>query len=71
MLRDKINELLVDLNTFWSKFEPEYKKSLISSGEVKRNRSTQMSMPELMAMSTSFHMSSYRNFSYPISLNCA
>ena len=62
MLRDKINELLVDLNTFWSKFEPEYKKSLISSGEVKRNRSTQMSMPELMAISISFHMSSYRNF---------
>ncbi len=62
MLRDKINELLVDLNTFWSKFEPEYKKCLISSGEVKRNRSTQMSMPELMAISISFHMSCYRNF---------
>jgi len=28
MLRDKINELLLDLNTFWLKFETGYKKAL-------------------------------------------
>lgn len=62
MLKDKINELLVDLSNFWLEFEPEYKKCLISSGEVKRNRSTRMSLPELMAISVSFHMSGFRNF---------
>jgi hypothetical protein len=62
MLKDKINELLVDLSKFWLEFEPEYKKCLISSGDLKRNRSTRMSLPQLMAISVSFHMSGYRNF---------
>lgn len=62
MLKGKINELLVDLNTFWLKFEPEYTNRLITSGEIKRNRPSQMTMAELMAISISFHMSGYRNF---------
>jgi hypothetical protein len=62
MIKDKINELLVDITKFWLEFEPEHRKRMISSGEMLRNRPTTMTYPQLMTIVVSFHMSGYRNF---------
>ena len=46
---ENLLELYVDLDDFLKIFLPEFKKRLISNGQIKRNRATQMSESEIIA----------------------
>ncbi len=55
-------ELFCDVDDFWQVFYPIWKQQLITAGDVKRMRPTQLSMSEIMTIVIHFHQSSYRNF---------
>ena len=55
-------KLFVEIDNFYKSFEPEYHKSLLSEGKVKRRRSTTLSMSEIMTIVVFFHMYKFRTF---------
>ncbi len=57
-----INELFCNIDDVWKAFEKEWKKKLIKSGEVKRNRKGSLNESEIMTIMILFHQSYYRNF---------
>ena len=53
--------LFCNIDDFCNKFEPKWKKQLLTSGERKRNRLTHLSLSEIMTIIILFHQSNYRN----------
>ena len=56
-----VNEIFCKADDFFKEFEPKFRKHLIQDG-LKRNRSTEMSISEMMTIMILFHQSCYRNF---------
>jgi hypothetical protein len=57
-----ILELFCSVDDFWLQFAPNWQKSLITSGQRKRLRPTQMHPSEMMTIMILFHQSHYRTF---------
>lgn len=55
-------DLFCDVDDFWKIFFPFWKRQLITDGNIKRMRQTQLSMSEIMTIIIHFHQSHYRNF---------
>lgn len=55
-------ELFSDVDDFCLLFEPRWKSFQLSNGLRQRNRSTQMSLSEIMTIAIHFHQSGYRFF---------
>jgi len=57
-----LTKIFVEIDDFYKKFEPEFKKILISEKKLKRNRKTSLSESEMMTIVVFFHMSKFRTF---------
>jgi len=57
----KITEIFCSIDDFCKEFVPFWQKHLISNGK-KRNRSSKMSLSEVMTIQVLFHFSGYRTF---------
>ena len=57
----KITEIFCSIDGFCKEFVPFWQKHLISNGK-KRNRSSKMSLSEVMTIQVLFHFSGYRTF---------
>ncbi len=57
-----IEELFCNVDDFCKDFIPKWKKHLIKSGSIKRNRSCRMGLSEIMTLVILFHQSHYRDF---------
>jgi hypothetical protein len=55
-------ELFCDVDDFWKIFSPIWERQLMTAGNVKRKRQTQLSISEMMTIMIHFHQSNYRNF---------
>lgn len=55
-------ELFCDVDDFWKAFYPIWKQQMITDGNIRRRRQTQLSMSEIMTIIIHFHQSHYRNF---------
>jgi hypothetical protein len=55
-------ELFCDVDDFWKIFSPIWEQQLMTAGNVKRKRQTQLSISEMMTIMIHFHQSNYRNF---------
>lgn len=55
-------ELFADVDDFCQVFEPRWKRFQLSNGLCQRNRSTQLSLSEIMTIMIYFHQSGYRFF---------
>lgn len=55
-------ELFCDVDDFWKIFSPIWERQLMTAGNVKRKRQTQLSISEIMTIMIHFHQSNYRNF---------
>lgn len=55
-------ELFCDVDDFCQWFEPRWHQSLVQSGTVKRIRTTELKISEMMTIVIHFHQSHYRNF---------
>ena len=55
-------ELFADVDDFCQVFEPRWKSFQLSNGLRQRNRSTQLSLSEIMTILIHFHQSGYRFF---------
>ena len=66
-----LDELFCDVDDFCALFEPDWHKHLISCGSVRRLRSNQLSLSEIMTILIAFQTSGYRNFKvYYLNLVC-
>ena len=54
--------IFYEVDEFCKLFELEYKKMLVESGMQKRNRTSKLSMSEVMTIGIYFHHSGYKNF---------
>lgn len=54
--------IFYEVDEFCKLFESDYKKILVKSGIQKRNRASQLSMSEVIAICIYFHHSGYKNF---------
>lgn len=59
---NKLVDLFCDVDDFCKVFVPEWQKTLIESGERKRNRASRLSHSEIMTIIIAFHMSHHRDF---------
>lgn len=59
---ENLTELYIDVDDFLKIFLPEFKKRLISDGQIRRNRATQMSESEIMTLLIYFQRSKYKDF---------
>jgi transposase len=59
---DNITELYCLMDDFCKKFEPEFKLLLLTDGKRTRQRSTSLSLAELMTLIVLFHQIRYRQF---------
>ena len=57
-----LDELFCDVDDFCLSFEPDWYKHLMSSGSIRRIRSNQLSLSEIMTILIAFQTSGYRNF---------
>lgn len=57
-----ILHLFCDIDDFCKEFEPTFNRKLISDKPKLRNRSSQMSLSEVMTIVVNFHSSGYRDF---------
>lgn len=65
MLRDKIIEIFVKVDDFHKEFELEFKKFLIFDPKIKtRNRKSQLSESEIIAILIAFHLGHFTNFKH-------
>jgi hypothetical protein len=55
-------ELFCRVDDFWLAFAPRWKQTLLHSGQVKRQRSGQLTESEIMTILIHFHQSHYRDF---------
>jgi hypothetical protein len=55
-------ELFADVDDFCQVFEPQWRSFQLSNGLVQRNRSTELSLSEIMTIMIHFHQSGYRFF---------
>lgn len=58
------DSLFCFVDDFYKGFEPWYKKSLITSGNKKRNRASKMSLSEIITILIAFHQSGMACFKY-------
>ena len=59
---NKLVEIFCDVDDFSRVFIPELEKQLIADGSQKRQRSSCMSMSEIMTIIIAFHMSHHHDF---------
>jgi hypothetical protein len=59
---DSLLELFCDVDDFCQKFEPNWNKRLLASGERQRQRQRSLTLSEIMTIVIYFHQSQYRNF---------
>ena len=59
---NNVTELFCAVDDYWQEFEPMWNKQQIESGARQRQRSTRLSMSEVMTIIILFHQSSYRHF---------
>lgn len=59
---DSLLELFSDVDDFCQKFEPNWNKRLLASGERQRQRQRSLTLSEIMTIVIYFHQSQYRNF---------
>jgi len=59
---ESLLELFCDVDDFCQAFLPIWQKQLITSGEIKRQRTRSLSESEIMTILIAFHQSHYRNF---------
>ena len=59
---DKLVEIFSDVDDFCKVFIPEWNKTLIETGNKKRQRQGRMSPAEIMTLIILFHRSNYRDF---------
>jgi len=59
---DSLLELFCDVDDFCQKFEPNWNKRLLASGERQRRRQRNLSLSEIMTIVIHFHQSQFRNF---------
>jgi hypothetical protein len=55
-------ELFCDVDDFCKAFLPEWRKQLLSVGEIQRQRERSLAVSEIMTILIHFHQSHYRNF---------
>lgn len=59
---DSLLELFCDVDDFCQKFEPNWNKRLLASGERQRRRQRNLSLSEIMTIVIHFHQLQFRNF---------
>ena len=59
-----LTQIFVEIDDFMKEFEIEMKKQFISDGSIKRDRSTELSLSEIMTIVVMFHISGYRTFKH-------
>ena len=59
-----LTQLFVEIDDFMKEFKIEMKKQFISNGSMKRDRSTELSLSEIMTIVVMFHISGYRTFKH-------
>ncbi len=57
-----ILDVYVSVDEFWQQFAPQWERHLLTSGQQRRRRATQLSMSELLTIVIWFHCSHYRTF---------
>ena len=57
-----LEELFCSVDDFCQVFEPLWHQHLLHNGPKRRQRSSQMSLSEMMTIQIAFHQSAYRNF---------
>jgi hypothetical protein len=57
-----LEPLFCSVDDFCQSFEIEWKKQLLESGEVKRERPVQLCLGEILTILIDFHHSGFRNF---------
>jgi hypothetical protein len=55
-------ELFCHVDDFWLAFAPNWKQTLLHSGQIKRHRRGQLAESEIMTILIHFHQSHYRDF---------
>jgi hypothetical protein len=55
-------ELFCSVDDFWLAFAPQWKQTLLQSGQIKRQRRGQLVESEIMTILIHFHQSHYRDF---------
>ena len=55
-------ELFCDVDDFCQSFVPSWRKQLLSTGEIQRQRERSLSLSEIMTILIHFHQSHYRDF---------
>ena len=59
---DSLLELFCDVDDFWQAFLPAWRKQLLATGTVQRQRDRSLSLSDVMTILIHFHQSHYRNF---------
>lgn len=59
---ESLTELFCDVDDFCQEFLPVWRKQLLSTGEVQRQRKRSLSISEIMTILIHFHQSHYRDF---------
>jgi hypothetical protein len=59
---ESLTELFCDVDDFCQEFLPVWRKQLLSTGEVQRQRNRSLSVSEIMTILIHFHQSHYRDF---------
>jgi hypothetical protein len=59
---ESLLELFYDVDDFGQAFLPIWRKQLLSTAEIQRQRERSLSMSEIMTILIHFHQSHYRNF---------
>ena len=62
ILRSRLLELFCHVDDFWKSFAPTWKRTLLQTGQIKRQRSGQLAESEIMTILIHFHQSHYRDF---------
>ncbi len=57
-----LEELFCTVDDCCKVFEPLWQKQLLNDGHMRRQRSSQMSLSEMMTIQIAYHQSAYRNF---------
>ena len=58
----ELEKLFCDVDDFCTSFEKKWQQELLSSGERKRDKKSNLCLSEVMTIIIYFHQSSYRNF---------
>ncbi len=59
--KDKITEIFIGVDDFCKKFDVLLKNKMIGKDKI-RNKSSKLSMSEVMTIPITFHHSGYKNF---------